>query len=197
MVVSGLTFDQNIEEFMGQRGPAPKPLELKALEGGRSHRPVNLDQTFRPEVGVPDAPRWLNREAKKAWKRLSVELTYYNLLSRVDRDAFANLCQTIGRLEIIERSLSARMARLAADGKDEADAFLDETPNKLKIQSALYQVLNKEQSKLTGYLAEFGLTPAQRARVTTAIRSQLKLIDGNGNPATPEPGGPTGFSEFK
>lgn len=181
---------------MGQRGPAPKPAELKVLEGGRGHRPVNLDATFRPEVGVPDAPRWLTAEAKKAWKRLSAELTYYNLLSKVDRDAFAQLCQTIGRLEILERSLAAKMALLTSQKIDPAEAFMDKTPNGLQIQSALYQVLNKEQSKLSGLLSEFGLTPAQRSRVSTAIRAQLSLIDRSGNPTQPTPGGPTGFAEF-
>lgn len=181
---------------MGQRGPAPKPAELKVLEGGRGHRPVNLDATFRPEVGVPDAPRWLTAEAKKAWKRLSVELTYYNLLSKVDRDAFAQLCQTIGRLELIERALAARMAACVANGQEPAEALLDKTPNGLQVQAAIYQALNREQAKLSGLLSEFGLTPAQRSRVSTAIRAQLSLIDGQGQPTQPKTGEPTGFAEF-
>jgi len=180
---------------MGQRGPAPKPAELKVLEGGRGHRPVNLDQTFRPEVGLPDAPAWLTKEAKKAWKRLSVELIYYNLLSKVDRDAFANLCQTIGRLEIIERSMAGRMKVLIESKQDPAGAFMDKTPNGLMVQSALYQVLNKEQAKLAGYLAEFGLTPAQRARVTTAIRAQLQLFEGGGDGKPAQPA--AGFAGFE
>ncbi|WP_295378384.1 phage terminase small subunit P27 family [uncultured Pseudacidovorax sp.] len=179
---------------MGSRGPAPKPPELKKLEGGRGHRPVNLDATFRPEVGVPDAPRWLTKEARKAWRRLSEELTYYNLLSKVDRDAFAQLCQTIGRLELIELSLNGRIARLVAENRDPAEAMLDKTPNGLQVQSAIYQVLNKEQSKLSSLLAEFGLTPAQRARVTTAIRAQLKLFDGGKESEPAAPSG--GFADF-
>ncbi|MFN7881900.1 MAG: phage terminase small subunit P27 family [bacterium] len=182
---------------MGQRGPKPKPAELKLLEGGRGHRPVNLDQTFRPEVGVPDAPRWLTAEAKKAWKRLSVELVYYNLLSKVDRDAFAQLCQTIGRLELIERAIAARMQAHVDKKEDPAQALLDKTPNGLQVQAAIYQVLNREQAKLSSLLAEFGLTPAQRSRVSTAMRAQLKLIDGEGNPTAPSPGEPTGFADFK
>ena len=55
---------------MGTRGPNQKPAELKLLEGNRGHRPVDLSALFRPEVGVPDAPRWLLPEAKKAWKRV-------------------------------------------------------------------------------------------------------------------------------
>jgi P27 family predicted phage terminase small subunit len=178
---------------MGQRGPAPKPFELKALEGGRGHRPLNLDATFRPEVGAPDAPSWLTKEGKKAWKRLSAELLYYNLLSRVDRDAFAQLCQTVGRLELIERSLGAKMKTL----DDPAEAMMDKTPNGLRVQSALYQVLNKEQAKLASYLAEFGLTPAQRTRVTTAIRVQATLfpVDGGDGAPPAQPSG--GFSGFQ
>lgn len=183
---------------MGARGPAPKPAELKALEGGRGNRPINLEQSFRPEVGIPDAPRWLNKEARKAWRRLSEELVYYNLLSKVDRDAFAMLCQTIGRLEIVERSINSRMDLAISEGRDAASALLDKTPNGLAVQAAIYTVLNKEQEKLRLLLAEFGLTPAQRARVTTAIRAQLKLFEVGGGDSSPRspPDKPAGFAEF-
>lgn len=176
---------------MGARGPTPKPAELKVLEGGRGHRAVNLDATFRPVAGVPDAPRWLLPAARKAWKRLSVELAQYSLLSKVDRDAFAMLCQTIGRLEMIETSFNGRVAQLIEEGEDPAQAYTGKTPNGMVVQAALYQVLNREQQKLSSLLAEFGLTPAQRARVTTAIREQLRLFDGDkpdGKPAQPSDG---------
>lgn len=163
---------------MARPGPSAKPAELKLLEGNRGHRPLNLDQLFRPEVGVPDTPRYLSKEARKAWRRLSVELTRYNLLSKVDREAFAMLCQTIGRLELVERSIEAKAQRLLADGKDPADALMDTTPNGLRVQSALYQVLNKEQSKLHKMLESFGLRPDARAGVSTAIRAQLQLFEG-------------------
>lgn len=185
---------------MGQRGPRAKPPELQVLEGNRGHRPLNLDQLFRPEVGVPDVPRWLTTEARKAWKRLSVELIRYNLLSKVDRDGFAMLCQTIGRLEQIERSLAAKQTLLLAEGKDVSDALMDVTPNGLRVQSALYQVLNKEQGKLYRMLESFGLRPDARAKVTAAIRGQLQLFEGGG---TPPPDGaatptrePQGFADF-
>lgn len=186
---------------MGARGPSPKPAELKVLEGNRGHRPLNLDQIFRPEVGVPDSPKWLMPGAKKAWRRLSVELVRYNLISKVDREAFAMLCQTIGRLELIEQSLMAKQAKLLAEGKDPADALVDVTPNGLRIQSVSYQLLNKEQSKLHGLLKTFGLRPDARASVTTAIRAQLQLFEGGGGaPASPKndtPLEPRGFAEFE
>jgi P27 family predicted phage terminase small subunit len=171
-------------------GPAPKPAELKLLEGNRGHRPINLDQLFRPEVGVPDAPRWLSKEARKAWRRLSKELQRYNLLSKVDRDAFALLCQTIGRLEIVERSIAGKQAALLADSGDPADALMDTTPNGLRVQSALYQILNREQDKLHRLLESFGLRPDARAKVTTAIRAQLTLFEGGATHGTPSQADP-------
>jgi hypothetical protein len=68
----------------------------------------------------------------------------------------------------------------------------------MQQQSALYTILNREQAKLNSLLSEFGLTPAQRARVSTAIREQAKLfpVDGEqGRP--PETSNPlTGFAGF-
>lgn len=181
---------------MGQRGPVAKPQELKLLEGNRGHRPVNLDQLFRPEVGVPDMPKRMAPEARKAWKRLSAELVRYNLLSKVDRDQFEMLCRTIARLQMVERSIESRQALLLAEGKDASDALMDVTPNGLRVQSALYQILNKEQAKLHKLLETFGLRPDARARVTTAIRAQLQLFEGAG-PKTPEPAEPRGFADFE
>ena len=192
---------------MGLRGPAPKPVELKLLEGNRGNRPLDVTGLFRPEVGVPDAPKWLTKEAKSAWRRLSAELVRYNLLSKVDRDAFAMLCQTIGRLELIERAIAGRMAASVAAGRDATDALLASTPNGLQVQAAIYQVLNREQAKAHQLLASFGLRPDARTKVTAAIRAQLQLFEG-GHGAAPAgttgqasaAGGgdelPRGFAEF-
>lgn len=166
---------------MAKPGPAAKPVELKVLEGNRGNRPLDLSTVFRPQAGAPTAPAWLSKEGKKAWKRLSVELVRYNLLATVDRDAFAALCQTIGRVEQIETAIQAKQALLISQGKDPTDALMDVTPNGLRIQSALYQLLNKEQAKQHTFLNSFGLRPDARAAVTTAMRAQASLFDAKGN----------------
>ena len=183
---------------MGARGPIAKPPELRLLEGGRGHRPIDLTSMFRPEVGAPSVPKHLTREARKAWKRLVPELLHYNLLSRVDSDMLAMLCQTIGRIELIEASLKAKQELLASRNEDPADAMIGTTPNGMRVQSATYQVLNREMDKLRHLLAEFGLSPAQRARVSTAIRAQGSLDLVGGSPANPaQPAKPAGFAEFQ
>lgn len=181
---------------MGARGPVGKPPELKALEGGRGHRPIDLTSIFRPEVGVPAMPKHLSREGRKAWKRLTPELERYNLISSVDSDALFMLCQTIGRLELAERAIAARQALLIEQGKDPAESMIGLTPKGMQVQSVMYQVLNREMEKLRHLLAEFGLSPAQRARVTTGIRAQLKLFDGGGGGEPAAPAEPAGFAGF-
>jgi P27 family predicted phage terminase small subunit len=186
---------------VGQRGPVGKPAELKVLEGNRGNRSIDLTAMFRPEVGVPPMPRDLSRDGKKAWKRLVPELVKYNLLSTVDADALETLCETIGMLKVLRRSINASMERLLADGKDPAEAIEASTPNGMKVQSVAYQAMNREREKLRIYLAEFGLTPAQRARVTTAIRAQMPLFDVNkgaapGAAPRPNPADALGFADF-
>lgn len=185
---------------MGARGPQGKPAELKVLEGNRGHRPLDLSLIFRPEVGLPTPPKYLSQEARKAWKRLTPELLKYNLISTVDHDALAMLCRTIGRVENLERSLHAKMEMLRNDGRDVSEAFTDQTPNGMQIQSALYQVLNKEQEKLHSLLKTFGLRPDARAAVTRAIAAQLQLFEGGAGAEKPPAGTaakPTGFEAFE
>lgn len=183
---------------MGQRGPHAKPVELKVLQGNPGNRPLDLTAVFRPEVGAPTIPKWLSAGARKVWKRLLPELLRYNLISAVDQDAFGMLCQTSARLAMIELALAGRERLLVDQGRSPVEALLDSTPNGLQIQSALYQVLNKEQEKLHKQLEAFGMRPDARARVTLAIRAQLQLelTPSTGGPQ-PAPERPRGFSEFK
>lgn len=183
---------------MGARGPAAKPPELKLLEGNRGNRAIDLTSMFRPEVGAPPMPRDLSRDGKKAWKRLVPELLRYNLLSKVDADSLEDLCETIGLIKVLRRSINARQTLLINQDKDPAEAVEARTPKGMRIQSPTYQALNREREKLRSWLAEFGLTPAQRARVTTAVRVQGQLFEVGKSEAAPSGLGEhaTGFDNF-
>lgn len=184
---------------MGARGPAAKPPELKVLEGNRGGRAIDLTSMFRPEVGAPSMPRDLSREGKKAWKRLVPELVRYNLLSKVDADALEDLCETIGLIKVLRRSINASQELLISQDKDPAGAVEAATPKGMRVQSPTYQALNREREKLRSWLSEFGLTPAQRARVTTAIRAQLTLFEGGKSDAAqtkPDAASALSFADF-
>ncbi len=185
---------------MGARGPSPKPNELKLLEGNRGHRAIDLNSTFRPEVGMPSMPKGLSIGARKVFKRLGPELLRYNLMSVVYSDLFEDLCETVADVKELRHSLRARQALLRAEGKDPAEAFEALTPGGMPVQHPRYQILKSERQMMYSLLAKFGLSPAEQAGVTTAIRAQLKLFE---TPAgdTPAPSTPNqkpkGFADFQ
>lgn len=190
---------------MGKRGPAAKPAELKVLEGNRGKRPlaVNLDSTFRPEAGMPSVPKDLSPGARKVWRRLGQELLRYNLISVVYSDIFEELCETVSDVKELRHSMRARQALFRSQGKDPMEAFEVTSPNGLPMQHPRYQILKSERQMMLSLLAKFGLSPAEQANVTTAIRAQLMLFEGDAgksetNPATPASGSaaPRGFNDF-
>lgn len=186
---------------MGARGPVGKPLELQVLEGNRGHRPLNLDATFRPEVGLPTVPKDLTPDARKVWKRLAPELVRYNLMAVVYADTFEDLCETVATVKLLRRSIKGRMALLRDQSKDPAEAYEVRTPNGMPVQHPAYQTLKSERNHMHSLLGQFGLTPAQQARVTTAVRAQLKLFEGGGQAPAPDgadtpPSQPRGFADF-
>ncbi|WP_046060221.1 P27 family phage terminase small subunit [Paracidovorax citrulli] len=188
---------------MGKRGPAAKPLELKLLEGNRGRRPMDgsLDSTFRPEAGMPTIPKGLSPGARKVWKRLGAELLRYNLISVVYSDLFEELCETVSDVKELRHALRARQAHLRAKGEDPMGAFEVLTPNGMPQQHPRYQILKSERQMMLSLLAKFGLSPAEQANVSTAIRAQLTLFEGSGDKGdTPEkppsPSVPKGFADF-
>ncbi len=190
---------------MAKPGPPKKAVELSVLDGNRSHRPLNLSATFRPEVGLPPVPKNLSTGARKVWKRLSAELLKYNLMSVVYSDLFEDLCETVADVKEIRHGFRARQALLRSEKKDPSAAFTTTTPGGMPVQHPLYQILKSERQMMHSLLGKFGLSPAEQANVTLALRAQLKLFEGEGgtkpdmpddSPPAPE-GKPKGFADFK
>lgn len=184
---------------MSKRGPAATPVELKLLNGGRDHRPLDVTGLFRPEVGLPPLPKDLSPSARKVWKRLGPELLRYNLISAVFSDAFEDLCETIADVKTLRRALRARQALLRSQGKDEAEAWQCNTPNGMAVQHPLALNLRNARADMNKLLDKFGLSPAEQASVTTAVRAQLQLFEAQpgGDASRPKSNAmPEGFADF-
>lgn len=182
------------------RGPSAKPVELKVLEGNRGHRPLDLGSIVRFETGLPAMPAGFSPEARKVWKRLSAELLRYNLMSVVYSDAFEDLCETVATVKLLRRSVRGRMQLLRAEGRDPSEAYEVKSPGGMPVQAPIYQTLKAERNHMHACLARFGLTPADQAKVTAAVRAQLQLFEGGASDAgagQPAPAAaPRGFDEF-
>lgn len=122
------------------RGRKPKTIPVRVVQGGGRAKP-------------PSCPAHLNPSAKAEWKRLVQQLFLRGVINDGDRAALAAYCQAYGRWVEAERKLS-------------------ETPLLIKLPSGYIQqspwlaIANKQLEILHKYMAELGLSPVSRGRVT-------------------------------
>lgn len=171
---------------MGQRGPNGLPANVHLLRGNPSKLPLGgLFDEFRPEVEIPTSPAWVWPEAKKEWKRITVELERYGLISRLDRAALVLYCQAWAKLVWAEKMLARQMqhavaqeATAQAAGKEwkGGDGFMIPTPNGSFTYSPYWVAARHAGSEVNRYLAAFGLSPSSRSRVSTSDNRQAPLF---------------------
>ncbi len=128
-----------------------KPAQLKVLQG--TFRGDRDSHGAKVDMGLPECPAWMPKEAKKYWNKIGPELVNCGLISLVDSAAFSAHCDSMGKYEQV-------MARMV-----ELDDMLDATPQGYQVQSALFTVRNKLWDQIIKSSGEFGLTPAARSKV--------------------------------
>jgi len=126
---------------------------------------------FRPEVEIPTAPKVLWPEARREWKRLVAELERYGLVSKLDRGTLAMLCQEWARWQWAEEKIAAANAADEAHGEA---GLIERAPSGYRMQSVFLQISVKAQERYERLKACFGLSPADRTRVTPSD-TQLPL----------------------
>lgn len=171
---------------MARPGPKPLPANVHQLRGNPSKKALGaiLDE-FRPEVEIPDFPSWIWPEAKKEWKRVSVELERYGLVSKLDRAALVLYCQAWAKMVWAEKMLSRAMAeaetartKAEAEGRtyDGGDGLMVKTAGGNFTYSHHWVVGKHASSEVKRYLDLFGLSPSARSRVTTSDNRQASLF---------------------
>lgn len=139
---------------MGARGPAHIPSALNELHGNPSKRPRNANEP-KPCPVLPDPPKHLSKAAKKEWKSISEQLYRLNLLTEVDVNALAMYCESWA-------SYLTAVAYVQENGSffTTAQGYMQTHPmaTEVKAQAAL----------LLKLAAQFGLTPAARARLSVS-----------------------------
>ena len=134
------------------RGRKPKPTLLKVLDGNPGKRPLN-EREPAPRAGIPDAPEWLDEEAKAEWGRVVPELQAMGLLSAVDRPALAAYCTAWSRWVKAEE-----MVRKFGP--------IVKSPDKgFPMKSPYLTIADQALESMRKLMVEFGLTPSSRSRI--------------------------------
>jgi P27 family predicted phage terminase small subunit len=139
---------------MGERGPAPRPTNIKLLHGEKKSR-INLNEPQPRNVPVPAAPEWLSEEARELWDNLMPDLEAMGTLKVSDWPALAALCESWSRFK--------RTTILAAKSPPIWNRGTDAQGQPIYVKNPLYSQVRDATSELRGMLREFGLTPSARS----------------------------------
>lgn len=119
-----------------------KPTKLKLLHGNPGGRKLPENEPM-PKPIKPKMPNDLDEGAREAWERLAPMLERIGLLTEIDGDMFAGLCQIRSVLKWISNELTK------TDSDEKRLAWLQK-------EQRLYMKLFRD------YAGEFGLTPRGR-----------------------------------
>ncbi len=144
-------------------GRRPKPTEIRRLEGNPGRRPLN-DNEPQIESELPPCPEHLSDRAKTVWQELGAELAACGVLTRLDATALELLCSSYALyLENIEK-VAQHGAVWVEKGEGAIPKF---------CYSPFWSVANRAWKQTQSMLAEFGMTPSSRSRVT-AVKSKAE-----------------------
>jgi P27 family predicted phage terminase small subunit len=132
-------------------GPPPRPTQLRLIEGNPSKRPINANEPKAP-VKVPPCPRQLSPGAKKVFRKLGKHFATLGIVAEIDEAALAILAESYASwLALIEQSRELGTI-IKVNGAPVANPLLTRA--------------DREAEKVRKMLAEFGGTPAGRARLS-------------------------------
>jgi P27 family predicted phage terminase small subunit len=150
-----------------------KPIELKILEGNPGKRKIP-ENTPKAPADMPEPPKHLDKYALEEWERIAEGLNSMGILSSIDQAALAAYCGAYGRWRAAEEELEK-----LRNEKGSLNALILKTVSGNYIQQPLIGIANKAAGDMVRFAAEFGMTPAARARLgLDASRQSKSKFDG-------------------
>jgi P27 family predicted phage terminase small subunit len=142
------------------------PTKLKLLRGNPSRVPIGAEPEPQPFTSIPQPPDYLDDDAAAEWRKQAPELVRIGVLTVADATAFASYCQVVGRWIKAERALKGQELVIEAG---------DGTSTKV---NPMVHVAATAQRDLLAAAAQFGMTPAGRARLNAGITRPPKKFSG-------------------
>lgn len=133
-------------------GRPPKAHHLKVIEGNPGKRA--LVPPPKPSPSRPRCPAYLSVYAKTVWRRLVPLLDDLGVLTEADRDTMAVLCQAVADFKAATELIASKGYLVQGRRKGEA------------VKNPMLQVRREAAREIATYSAMFGLSPADRVRLT-------------------------------
>lgn len=140
-------------------GRTPQPSKIRLITGNPGKRPINKQEP-QPAEGIPKKPKnFLTEEASAEWDRIVPQLTACGLLTHLDFAALLGYCMTYSDYIMATREVQ-RLGPVIT------------CPNGALQKNPYMAQANASLKLLRGFMADFGLSPASRSRVTVAEGSE-------------------------
>ena len=138
----------------------PVPTNLRILRGNPSKRPLPQNEP-QPDIAPdpPPPPDYLAYYAREEWLDKAPQLHRLGLLTKIDLTALAAYCTAYQHWRLATEALEARRV---AEASDHGLTLTLETKT---ITNPLVSVAYKASTEMLRFAAEFGFTPAARARI--------------------------------
>jgi P27 family predicted phage terminase small subunit len=110
-----------------------------------------------PEYGIPQCPNSIEGRAREMWDRTAAALDQMGILALADGDALAAMCQNWALFDETAEALAQRSLEQQKGQDDESYA------KEVMLARRLSSMMNEAYRNYCKGLAQFGLTPADRA----------------------------------
>jgi P27 family predicted phage terminase small subunit len=124
------------------KGRPKKPTSLLKLQGTLQKCRRNDDEPM-PDVVIPDAPKFLKKEALREWNRIAPLLAKKKCLTEWDRSLLACYCQEWGKYVMINKTFNTDVGVV----------------NMLRESTTLLK-------NIKAIATEFGMTPSSRTNLS-------------------------------
>jgi len=151
---------------------------LKKLEGNAGKRPLPQDEPQPAAAqGVPACPAYLKKAARKEWHNIAGKLHAVGLLTEVDHAALEVYCsyyqqwvEADRELARLEREHRDALKRRRKDPRSKeplpSNGMVAVTSNGNAIMEPMLSVKKQAAEMMLKCAAEFGMSPATRARLS-------------------------------
>jgi P27 family predicted phage terminase small subunit len=143
-------------------GRPRKPTALHVVEGTTRADRENPDEP-RPELGA-QRPFWLTKRGVWAWKKLAPRLVKTRILTELDAEALALLCDAYA--DYLEARAIVAREGLTYESATESGGTMIRPRPEVDMKARAWARVEK-------MLSNFGATPAARAKVHAAAEGDL------------------------
>lgn len=161
-------------------GRRPKPSAMKQLEGNPGHKPIQSEVDFSAAGEIPKPPAWLDKDAKKEYRRIVDALADLDLLKATDVSVLASYSQAYSRWVAAEKRIAKEGSVVKVVGSQGQEKWI-------KHPALLVSSESQKQMLRAGSL--LGLNPVDRGRLNASPKELANpftsLMDDDDDPDDP------------